>query len=213
MHQYGFRKAHNTSHPVLHFLDKIYASLNKTTPEFNLGIFIDLKKAFDTVDHEILLTKMSHYGFRGTINTWFRNYLTGRTQFVSINGVNSTSREMLCGVPQGSVLGPLLFLIFINDMPMACDFFTLLFADDTTLQLSGSNVVELFEKANNELAKAATWFSANKLTLNVKKTKFILFRSKKSSVDFSQLKLTLGIENIDRIGAGCKESTLSLIHI
>ena len=90
IHQYGFRKGHSTSHPVYHFLDKIYCSLDKETPEYTLGIFIDLKKAFDTVDHEILLKKLEFYGFRNVANTWFRNYLTGRTQYVSINGVNIT---------------------------------------------------------------------------------------------------------------------------
>ena len=140
--QYGFRKGHNTSHPVIHFLDKIYFALNKDTPDYTIGIFIDLKKAFDTVDHEILLEKLNHYGFRSVSNSWFRNYLTGRTQFVNINGVNSELRDMTCGVPQGSVLGPLLFLTFINDMPSATELFTLLFADDTTYQLVGDNLHE-----------------------------------------------------------------------
>ena len=169
MHQYGFRKGHNTSHPVLHFIDKIYSSINKETPEFTLGIFIDLKKAFDTVDHQILLKKLEFYGFRNVSNTWFKNYLTGRSKYVSINGVNSMSKQMMCGVPQGSVLGPLLFLIFINDLPSSIEFFTLLFADDTTLQFSNSNLTELYEKANQELLKAQEWFQANRLTLNVKK--------------------------------------------
>ena len=114
MHQYGFRKNHNTSHPVMHFLDKIYSSLNKQTPEFTIGIFIDLKKAFDTVDHQILFKKLAFYGFRGVSNVWFQNYLLGRSQFVNIKGVNSLIKNMDCGVPQGSVLGHLLFLIFIK---------------------------------------------------------------------------------------------------
>ena len=211
MHQYGFRKGHNTSHPVMHFLDKIYSSLNKDTPDFTLGIFIDLKKSFDTVDHEILLQKMEHYGFRGTSNLWFKNYLTGRTQFVNINGTNSNLREMTCGVPQGSVLGPLLFLLFINDMPLATELFTLLFADDTTYQLSGNNLSELYANANIELEKAATWFKSNKLTLNVKKTKYILFRSKNMDVDWTNLNLKLGSELVDRIGNGCKENSFKFV--
>lgn len=93
-HQYGFRKAHSTSHPLIHFLDKIYNSLNKNDAEYTLGVFLDLKKAFDTVNFEILLKKMEHYGFKGISNLWFKNYLYGRLQFVSIDGVNSSEKTM-----------------------------------------------------------------------------------------------------------------------
>ena len=110
---------------------------------------------------------MKHLGFRGISSTWFYNYLYNRRQFVSIDGKNSPFLEITCGVPQGSVLGPLLFLIFINDLPSSTDFFTLLFADDTTFQMTSKNPVELFTLANRELQKAAEWFQANKLTLNV----------------------------------------------
>ena len=172
-HQYGFRKGHSTIHPVLQFLDKILFSLNKIQPEYTLGIFCDLKKAFDTVDFEILLSKLDHYGFSGISNVWFRNYLTGRKQYVTINGQESEVKQLHCGVPQGSVLGPLLFLIFINDLPNSSDLFTLLFADDTTFQISGHDLPSLFQTANDELNKANTWFQANKLTLNVSKVHFI----------------------------------------
>ena len=138
-------------------------------PTLNIAIFIDLKKAFDTVDHDILLNKLEHYGIRNKANLWFRNYLTEREQFVTINGINSENEIVKCGVPQGSVLGPLLFLIFINDLPNATEFFTLLFADDTTFQVSGFDTKKLFDEANMELQKASNWFRANKLTLNVKK--------------------------------------------
>ena len=118
---------------------------------------------------------MDHYGVRGTSNTWFSNYLSNREQFVCLEGVRSDKNRIVCGVPQGSVLGPLLFLIFINDLPNATDFLTLLFADDTTFQFSGTNSTILFEKCNSELKKAAAWFKANKLTLNVKKNKIYVF--------------------------------------
>ena len=170
-HQCGFRSNHNTSQPVFYFYDKIYNYLNQKPSATTLSIFIDLKKAFDTVDHNILLKKMDHYGVRGPENSWFKNYLSDREQFVSINGTYSEIVKTLCGVPQGSVLGPLLFLIYINDLPNATEFLTLLFADDTTFQYSGTNLDLLFEKCNFELEKASTWFKSNRLTLNVKKTK------------------------------------------
>jgi retron-type reverse transcriptase len=162
LYQFGFRPKHDTSQPILHFLDRIYTGLNKDDPEYTLGIFLDLKKAFDTVDHKILLKKLNHYGFKGTTNKWFENYLSNRTQYVTINNVNSSTKTVNCGVPQGSVLGPLLFLLYINDLPNATAFFTSLFADDTGLFKSSHNLDELFKSANDELKKAANWFCANK---------------------------------------------------
>jgi len=110
--QFGFRPKHDTNQPIIHFLDKIYSALNKDFPEYTLGIFLDLKKAFDTVPKSILLRKMSHYGFTGIANKWFESYLSNRTQYVSINGFDSSCRSDDFGVPQGSVLGPLLFFVY-----------------------------------------------------------------------------------------------------
>ena len=212
-HQYGFRSNHSTIHPVLHFLRNVYKALNQPEPEFTLGIFIDLTKAFDTCDINILLHKLYHYGFREESNPWFHSYLTGRQQFTSINGVNSSKKDITCGVPQGSILGPLLFILLINDLPNSSSFSTLLFADDTTLQISGPNLIELYTKANHELEKVSEWFKANKLTLNAKKTKYICFKSnsRKDNIEFPSLK----IDNtkIDRIGEGCKEEYFKFVGI
>ena len=109
-HQYGFRGKHGTSHPLIHFTNKVSNALNNG--QFNLSIFIDLKKAFDTVNFDILLNKLSNYGVKNVENTWFKNYLTDRVQFVQLpGGTLSNERVATCGVPQGSVAGPLLFLI------------------------------------------------------------------------------------------------------
>ena len=117
----------NRDQETVHFLDKIYNALNKPVSEYTLGISIDLTKAFDTCDVNILLSKFEHYGFRWTSNLWFKNYLNGRKQFTSIRGVDSSLKEISCGVPQGSILGPILFLILINDITKASTFFTILF--------------------------------------------------------------------------------------
>ena len=208
-HQYGFRAKHGTSHPVLHFSEQIYNSLNQKPSAKTLAIFIDLKKAFDTVNHQILLTKLEHYGVRNSSNLWFKNYLVDREQFVSINGIESDRTGITCGVPQGSVLGPILFLLYINDLPNSVSFFTLLFADDTTFQLSDVNLDSLFERANCELKKASVWFKSNKLTLNVKKTKFMVFSDKNLQLTPNILKI--GDQIVDQVGTNCKQKYFKFV--
>ena len=190
---------------MLHLTNKIFEALNKKSPEYSLAIFLDIKKAFDCVNFDILLEKLNHYGFRGIANTWFKNYLTDRTQTVSINGTISESKEITCGVPQGSVLGPVLFLLYINDLPNSTNFFTSLFADDTVLIKSSENLHSLFSESNQELQRASDWFDANKLSLNISKTKFLVFRNKKMSFDPNIYNLHLNDKKIERIGEDCKE--------
>ena len=208
-HQYGFRSKYSTEQPVIHFIDKIYKALNDSN--YTLSIFIDLTKAFDTCDLDILLHKLHHYGFRGLSNLWFRNYLTGRMQSTCVRGINSSLQQLYCGVPQGSILGPILFIILINDLPNASNFFSLLYADDTTLQKTSNDLNVLFNSANVELSKIADWFKANKLTLNISKTKYMLFRDKNQIVDFTNLALTIDNEKVDRIGSGCSEESFKFV--
>ena len=212
-HQYGFRAGYNTTQPIQHLLDKIFNTLNNEENYYTLAIFIDLTKAFDTCDIDILLSKLDHYGFRGMANNWFKSYLSNRKQFTSIRGVHSSLRELSCGVPQGSILGPLLFILLINDLPNATNFFNILYADDTTLLKSSNNLANLYNEANAELEKLADWFKANKLTLNISKTKYILFRKKSLNIDFSQLKLLIEGKEIDRIGLGCKEESFKFVGV
>ena len=143
---------------------------------FGCGVFIDLQKAFDTVNHSILLQKMEHYGIRGTALNWFTSYLSERQQYVSVNGNTSDQLEISCGVPQGSVLGPLLFLIYINDLPNVSKFLSFfLFADDTDIYFKSHHLTRLQKIMNRELKKVKKWLDANRLALNIDKTNFVVF--------------------------------------
>ena len=128
----AFNKKYSTTHALINLIESIRQSLDEGS--FDCGIFVDLQKAFDTVDHKILLHKLEYYGIRGVCNDWFKSYLSDRKQFVSINGYNSDLMPVDCGVPQGSVLGPLLFLIYINNLYKAIQYCKAHhFADDTNL--------------------------------------------------------------------------------
>ena len=148
--------------------------------QFTLGLFLDLSKAFDTVDHQILLTKLHQYGVRGTPLKWFENYLQNRQQFVQLNNESSSLKPIVCGVPQGSILGPLLFLIYINDLPRVVPGFkTILFADDSTFICSHKDIVTLINMVNQHLQHITNWLTANKLTLNISKTHYMIFHRHK----------------------------------
>ena len=190
--QFGFRKSHSTLHPITHFKNFITQSFNNK--EHALAIFCDLRKAFDTVPNHLLLKKLSKLGIRGTNLLWFKSYLSGRRQFVHIGGVSSSMLEIILGVPQGSILGPLLFLLYINDLPLCTKLLVLMFADDTTLSASGKNLVELYQYVNEQLHIICTFFRLNRLALHPKKTQYILF-SKNMEAKNTNLVLYLNNNN------------------
>lgn len=174
--QYGFQRNKNTTMALASFIADIQKNFENKND--TLATYIDLKKAFDTVNHSILLRKMKAYGIEGIPLDWFKSYLTDRQQFVSNKGIQSTNKSVSCGVPQGSNLGPLLFLIYINDLPNVLKHSaSVLFADDTTLYVTSQDNDSLREKMNEDLQLISNWFQANKLTLNINKTCFCHFRS------------------------------------
>ena len=171
--QFGFRPGHSTTHPMVHFLNKISTALNKK--QHTISIFCDLKKAFDTCNHKILLSKLEKYGIKNIELNWFKSYLENCKQFVSIKEKCSPLLDITLGVPQGSILGPLLFLLYINDLPLASKLLTLLFADDTTLLFSHDDINILMDTVNKEFKKICEFFRTNRLVLHPDKTKFIIF--------------------------------------
>ena len=180
--QFGFRKKHSTSHTLINVTEKIRNTIDNG--KYGCGVFIDLKKAFDTVNHSTLLKKMEHYGVRGILLKWFESYLSNRKQCVSVNGHTSDKLQVTHGVPQSSVLGPLLLLIFINDLPNVSKFLQFyLFADDINIYYESSDLLNIQKILNRELRKVRKWLEANRLALNIERTNFVLFHS-------SQRKLT-----------------------
>ena len=180
--QHGFREQHSTETAALEFMDRVISSLDKGNIE--LAVFIDLSKAFDTINHSILLYKLSYYGVKNTSLQWFHSYLTERTQFVEYDGTKSDQLPLDTGVPQGSILGPLLFIIYMNDVYKASTTFEfILYADDTSLESplckfrldSNPDAHNISEQINSELSKLAEWLCINKLSINAKKTKYMLF--------------------------------------
>ena len=160
--------------PVLLIMNKLTTA--KERNEYSLAIFLDLKNEFDTINYDILFIKLNHYGIRGTALKLIQNYLSHRHQLVSYNKVLSSTQLLKTGVPQGSILGPLLFILYINDFVNVSSVTnSFLFADDATTLITRKNITELFAVANKELNKFDAWFKTNKLSLNIQKTKYMLY--------------------------------------
>jgi len=186
---------------IIELVDRVVTAMENG--DFILGIFLDFSKAFDTINHEILLSKLWHYGIRGKSHDWVTSYLSGRKQYVTYNGSQSSQMDINCGVPQGSILGPLLFLVYVNDLAMVSPrFFTIMFADDTNIFLRGNNLAELESMANNELSKILNWLNTNKLSLNIDKTKYMIFgQNKRKQYQPSQIVLKLNDQDIERVNS------------
>ena len=156
--QFGCREGHSTTHALQELLEKIYANLDNR--KICLGIFLDLSKAFDTIDHSILLAKLQHYDLRGKICEWFASYLSNRKHYTFADGTNSSYGLISKGVPQRSVLGPILFTLYVNDMPYSTTLEPRLFGDDTSISSSGDNLQDLNKETNIELQKLSEWLKA-----------------------------------------------------
>ena len=194
--QFGFREQHSTYMPLILLMDKVTEALDNGN--FVIGIFLDFRKAFDTVDHDILLDKLYRYGIRGIAHSWFKSYLNNRQQFVKFDDTVSGLQTIKCGIPQGSILGPLLFLLYINDLATVSNIFmSFLFADDTNLFLTGNDLSAMGHIINTELIKIKDWLKANKLSLNIDKINFILFKPRHRHV--TDIKIYMDGSEIHRV--------------
>ena len=179
--QFGFREDHSTNLALIYLVDKISNSLD--TGEYVLRFFLDFTKAFDTFNHAILLQKLEHLCVRGISLNWFESYLSNWSQYVNHSGISSELQYIHCGVPQGSILRPLLFLLYINDLSYVSSLvFILLFANDSNMFLSGKNPNVLIDTMNTEIERVLEWLDINKLMLNVKKTHYMFFRKSKAKL-------------------------------
>ena len=174
--QYGFRRGRSTTQAITKLLSYLMPAYHCKI--FSACFFLDLRKAFDTVDHNILIRKLDHYGFRGNCCTYLKSYFTNRNQYVYLNGEKSDTRNISFGVPQGSILGPLCFSLFINDLPLAVDADTVLFADDAAFIIKAASLEELYSKINKLFEDLMAYLNCNRLVANSSKSKLMMFNSK-----------------------------------
>ena len=197
--QYGFRPGRSTIDALTQFTADVLPSLDRK--DFCLSVFLDLSKAFDTINHCTLFDKLKHYGIRGKALDWFKSYLDQRRQYVCYGESKSNLLDVEYGVPQGSVLGPLLFILYSNDLSLCLEHSkTIIFADDTTLYIMGSNPVDIGNKMNADLKILSDWFRANKLSVNPSKTKYMMF-SKKGVLPRQPIDLHMDGHTLDQVAS------------
>ena len=193
-HQSGFRPTYSTTTALLDSTNDWCVNIDNGL--VNGVIFIDLKKAFDTIDHEILLKKLECYGVDSSALGWFRSYLSDRTQKCFVNGALSSSRSYSYGVPQGSIIGPLLFLVYINDLPNCLSHgLARMYADDTNITFHSRDLTELEDTMNMELINLNTWLTSNKLSLNIAKTEFMVIGSRQRLATFENHDLNIFVND------------------
>uniref|UniRef100_A0A8C6M2L5 Reverse transcriptase domain-containing protein n=1 Tax=Nothobranchius furzeri TaxID=105023 RepID=A0A8C6M2L5_NOTFU len=194
--QYGFRRDRTTSLAIVDLVEKISDAIDNK--QYAVGVFLDLTKAFDTVNHDLLIKKLCRYGIRGVAYDWIKSYLDNRFQYVHINNTDSQLLTVTTGIPQGSVLGPLLFVLYINDICLVSKtLHFILFADDTNVSF-GKDLIKM-DKVEKEIHALKCWFNLNKLTLNLNKTTFIIFTNRAITVD-THLKINnTEIERVNEI--------------
>ena len=194
--QFAFRKLHSTITSMLNITETWYKNIDER--KLNVSIFLDLKKAFDTVDHDILLSKFSAFGICGKTHCWFKTYLENRKQFCYVEGQESSTNRIVCGIPQGSCLGPLLFIIYMNDFERCLQgAVPNLYADDTSITCSSTDSASLQRNIEIEMANVAEWMRQNRLSLNANKSEFMVIRhsrqhnnlEKRNEIEVSQEKI------------------------
>ena len=205
--QFGFLRAHSTMDAVNNFIGNLASNRSRKTA---LAVFLDLRKAFDTVDHNILIEKLKIYGLDEIAISWFKSYLTNRSQMTVVRDEKSGKLTIKCGVPQGSILGPLLFIIFINDITNATELFLSLFADDTTAQAFADEIDKLESFVNIELHKISNWLNDNRLVAHPEKTTFMLFFANKHT---RSLNLYLNGTKLTQIGSNYPTKTTKFLGL
>ncbi len=196
--QSGFRPNYSTSTALIYFLDKILSAVDHS--KLTGVIYLDLKKAFDTIDHDLLLQKIARYGIKINEHKWFIDYLMGRTQVVEIEGELSKSQNIEYGVPQGSILGPIFVSLYINNLSLqgiqAC---IIMYTDNTVIVFSHTDYIHIQTVLNNELSNVKAWLDEHKLTLNTTKSKYMIFGSLKRLHKVGPMKIEIGDEEIERV--------------
>ena len=180
--QFGFRKGRSTSDALICLTEKLYKNLENK--DSSVLLLLDFTKAFDTIDHDILLTKLNKLGFEGLILQWFETYLKGRQQYIKLGDILSNTQQIKTGVPQGSILAPLLFSIYTNDLINSHNSFSVSFADDISILINDKNPETLSKKAESSLTNITRWVDSNKLSLNIPKTSYITISNKNIGENF-----------------------------